>query len=143
VRVTIEHVLPHPVDRVFAVVSDPSRRAEWQQNTSDVRLLTEGPVAVGTRWTEEQRGVGHVEAEVTALEPGRLWAEAGEAGSGSGRVTVTFAPDGDGATRVVMDVELVLRGLRKALDRALGPMVRHQMPQDLDRLGAILDREAG
>jgi uncharacterized protein YndB with AHSA1/START domain len=141
VRVTIEHVLPHPVDRVFAVIADPSRRAEWQENTSDVRLLTDGPVTVGTRWTEEQRGVGHVEAEVTALEPGRLWAEAGEAGSGSARVTVTFAPDGDGATRIAMDVELTLRGLKKAFEPALGPMVRKQMPQDLDRLGAILDRE--
>ena len=35
-RVTIEHVLPHSVDRVFAVVTDPARRPEWQENTRDV-----------------------------------------------------------------------------------------------------------
>jgi uncharacterized protein YndB with AHSA1/START domain len=143
VRVTIEHVLPHPVDRVFAVVSDPLRRAEWQENTSDVRLVTDGPVAVGTRWTEHQRGVGDVEGQVTGLEPGRTWSEAGEAHSGSANVTVTFTPEGDGATRLHMDVELRLRGLKKAFEHALAPMVRHQMPRDLDRLSAILDGEAG
>ena len=141
-RVTVEHLVPHPVERVFAAVSDPARRAEWQENTSGVQIEGPLPVAVGTRWTEEQRGVGHVEAEVTALEPGRLYAERGDTSSGTGRVTVTFTPEGD-ATRVVMEVELNLKGLKKALEPALAPMVRHQMPKDLDRLSALLDREAG
>jgi uncharacterized protein YndB with AHSA1/START domain len=143
VRVSVEHVIPHRVDRVFALVSDPSRRAEWQENTSDVQVEGPLPVAVGTRWTEEQRGVGHVDAEVTALEPGRLYAERGDTSSGTGRVTVTFAPDGDGATRVAMEVELNLKGLKRALEPAIAPMVRSQMPKDLDRLTALLDREAG
>ena len=142
-RVTVEHVIPHPVDRVFAVVTDPARRADWQENTSDVRIEGPLPVAVGTRWTEKQRGIGHVDAEVTELEPGLRYAERGDSSSGSGRVAVTFAPDGDAATRVVMDVELNLRGLKKAFEPALGPMVRSQMPKDLDRLSALLDREAG
>ena len=142
-RVTVEHVIPHPVDRVFAVVTDPARRADWQENTSDVRIEGPLPVAVGTRWTEEQRGIGHVEAEVTELEPGLRYAERGDSSSGSGRVAVTFAPDGDAATRVVMDVELNLKGLKKAFEPALGPMVRSQMPKDLDRLTALLDRDAG
>ena len=142
-RVALEHLVPHPVDRVFAVVSDPTRRAEWQENTSDVRVEGPLPVAVGTRWTEEQRGVGHVEAEVTALEPGRVYAERGDSSSGTGRVTVTFTPDGDGATTVGMEVELTLKGLKKALEPAIAPMVRKQMPQDLDRLSALLDAEAG
>jgi uncharacterized protein YndB with AHSA1/START domain len=141
-QVTIEHLIPHPADRVFAVVADPRRRPEWQENTSDVRMVSDGPVAVGTRWTEEQRGVGHVEAELTALEPGRLYAERGDSSSGTGQVTVTFTPDGD-ATRLVMDVELRLRGLKKALEPALGPMVRSQMTKDLDRLAALLDGEGG
>jgi uncharacterized protein YndB with AHSA1/START domain len=128
---------------VFALVSDPSRRAEWQENTSDVQVEGPLPVAVGTRWTEEQRGVGHVDAEVTALEPGRLYAERGDTSSGTGRVTVSFAPDGDGATRVAMEVELNLKGLKRALEPAIAPMVRSQMPKDLDRLTALLDREAG
>ncbi|HTI35709.1 MAG TPA: SRPBCC family protein, partial [Miltoncostaea sp.] len=137
------HLIPHPTDRVFAVVTDPLRRAEWQENTSDVRMVSDGPVAVGTRWTEEQKGVGHVDAQVTGLEPTRMYAEQGDSSSGTGRVTVTFAPDGDGATRVTMEVELNLKGLKKAFEPAIAPMVRSQMPKDLDRLSALLDREAG
>ena len=142
-KVTIEHVLPHPPERVFAVITDPTRRAEWQENTSDVQVEGPLPAAVGTRWTEEQKGVGHVEAQVTGLEPGRMYAERGDSSSGTGRVTVTFAPDGDGATRITMEVELNLKGLKKAFEPAIAPMVRSQMPKDLDRLGALLDREAG
>ena len=56
---------------------------------------------------------------------------------------MTFAPDGDGATRVAMEVELNLKGLKRALEPAIAPMVRSQMPKDLDRLTALLDREAG
>jgi len=141
-RVTIEHLVPHPVERVFAVLTDPARRAEWQENTSDVRVEGPLPVAVGTRWTEEQRGVGHVEAEVTALEPGRSYAERGDSRSGTGVVTVSFTPD-DGGTRLEMEVELTLKGLKKAIEPALAPMVRAQLPKDLDRLSGILDREAG
>ncbi|MGE3234915.1 MAG: SRPBCC family protein [Thermoleophilia bacterium] len=141
-QVTIEHLIPHPADRVFAVVTDPLRRAEWQENTSDVRMASDGPVAVGTRWTEEQKGVGHVEAEITALEPATRYAERGVSGSGTGNVTVTFTPDGD-STRLVMEVELNLKGLKRAFEPAIAPMVRAQMPKDLDRLSAILDREAG
>ena len=141
-HVTVDHVLPHPVERVFAVITDPARRADWQENTSDVQLDGDGPVGVGTRWTEHQRGVGHVEAVVTALEPGRLYAERGDTSSGTGRVNVTFTAEGDG-TRVVMEVELNLKGLKKALEPALAPMVRHQMPKDLDGLSALLEREAG
>ena len=142
-RVTVEHLVPHPVERVFAAVSDPARRAEWQENTSDVRIEGPLPVAVGTRWTEEQRGIGHVEAEVTELEPGARYAERGDTSSGTGRVTVTFAPEGDGATRLQMEVELRLKGLKKAFEPALAPMVRSQLPKDLDRLSAVLDGQTG
>ena len=141
-RVTIEHLVPHPAERVFAVLTDPLRRPDWQENTHDVRVASDGPTAVGTRWTEEQRGVGHVEAEVTALEPPRLYAERGDSKSGDARVTVTLTPEGD-ETRLVMEVELNLRGLKKAFEPALGPMVRAQMPKDLDRLSALLDGGAG
>ena len=142
-RVALEHRVPHPVEDVFAMVSDPSRRAEWQENTSDVRVEGPLPATVGTRWTEQQRGVGHVEAEITAHEQDRLYAERGDTSAGVGRVTVTFASDGDGGTMVGMEVELTLKGLKKALEPALAPMVRHQLPKDLDRLSALLDREAG
>lgn len=139
-RVRVDHVLPHPVHLVFAIVADPLRRPEWQENTSDVELITPGPIAVGSRWREIQRGVGRVEAEVVGFEQDVLWAETGTSDAGTGRIAVRFADDGQGSTLVSMEVELTLRGLRRAMEPALGPLVRAQIPRDLDRLARLLDR---
>lgn len=137
-RVEVEHTVAHPPARVFAVICDPARRTLWQENTSDVEILTPGPVVVGTRWRETTRGIGRVEAEVVALERDALWEEAGEADGGSGRITVRLRPEGEGATRVSVTVELHLKGLRRVMEGALQPIVARQLPDDLRRLEALL-----
>jgi uncharacterized protein YndB with AHSA1/START domain len=138
VRVEIEHLLPAPPERVFALLSDPARRPEWQENTGDVELLTPPPTGLGSRWRETQRGVGRVEMEVVGFTPGALWEEAGRAESGGGRITIALRPEGDGATRARVTVELTLRGARRLMGAALAPMVRRQVPADLERLAALL-----
>ena len=40
-------------------------------------------------------------------------------------------------------VEMRLRGTKKLMEPALGPMIRRQMPSDLARLEALLTRDAG
>lgn len=142
-RVDLEHVIAHPVERVFAVLSDPARRPSWQENTSDVVILTPGPAGLGTRWRETSRGIGVVEAEVVGFEPGALWEEAGTAEGGEGRISVRLRPDGEGGTRVTMSVELHLKGLRRVMEGALQPIVARQMPQDLTRLESLLQAEPG
>jgi uncharacterized protein YndB with AHSA1/START domain len=140
VKVELEHVVSHPVERVFAFMADVRNRPRWQENTQDVEVLTDGAPGPGMRWRETTRGVGTYEAEVVAFEPDALWTEAATLPGGSGRITVTFAPEGDdaGATRVGVTVEISLRGTRKLMEPALGPMIRRQMPADLGRLEALL-----
>lgn len=140
-RVDLEHVITHPPDRVFAVLSDPSRRPSWQENTSGVTVLTPGATGLGTRWRETNRGIGAVEAEVVGFTPGALWEEAGTADGGEGRITVRLRPEGEGSTHLTMTVELHLKGLRRVMEGALQPIVTRQMPEDLARLQALLDAE--
>ena len=142
-RVDLEHVIAHPPERVFAVLSDPARRPSWQENTSGVTVLTPGPTALGTRWRETSRGIGVVEAEVVGLEPAALWEESGTADGGEGRITVRLRPEGEGSTHLSVTVELHLKGLRRVMEGALAPIVARQMPEDLARLEAILDGGAG
>lgn len=137
-RVDLEHVLPHPVERVFAVMSDPRNRPLWQENTRDVEMLTPGPSGLGTRWREHTRGIGLVEGEVVGFQQNALWSERGVADGGTGRVTVAFSPEGQAATRLSIEIELILRGAKRLLEPALGPMVHHQMPRDLERLDDLL-----
>jgi len=142
-RIDLESVVAHPVERVFAVMSDPARRPQWQENTSNVEILTPGPTALGTRWREASRGIGAVEVVVVGFEACALWQEAGTAGGGDGRVTVRFATDGEGATRLTITVEVRLRRLRRVMAGALQPIVARQMPKDLARLEALLDAVNG
>jgi hypothetical protein len=119
-------------------MSDPRNRPLWQENTRDVEMLTPGPLGLGTRWREHTRGIGLVEGEVVGFEPDSLWEERGEADGGTGRVRVGFAPEGEASTRLTIHVHLSLRGAKRLLEPALGPMVHHQMPRDLGRLDALI-----
>ncbi len=132
-EVEIERRVAAPPDAVFAILSDPGRRVDWQSGTSDVGAPSPSPVAVGSRWSETQQGVGRVEVEVVGLEPGRLWAEAGQADAGSASIRVELAPDGDGTLLHVL-VELKLRGAMRFAERALGPVVRSRTEADMARL---------
>ena len=140
-RLTVERVVGHPADRVFAAISDPGDRPLWRQGTADVEGLTPGPTAVGTRWRETADGVGRVDVEVVALEPDVLWREDGAADAGDLRVTIRLDPEGDGATRIGVEVELHLRGVRRMFETALGPIVSGRMANDLQRLEELLDRD--
>lgn len=139
-QVTIERVIAHPADRVFAVISDPGRRPSWQDNISDVELLTPGPSAVGTRWRQQTSGVGIVDVEVVALEPDALWKEAGTADAGEVLLTIRVRTEGEGATLVSAEVEIHLRGARRMFESALSPMVSRQVTADLAQLEALLDQ---
>jgi uncharacterized protein YndB with AHSA1/START domain len=143
VRVDLEHVLGQPVARVFAVMADVRNRPLWQENTRDVVPLSDGEPGVGTRWRETVKGIGTYEAEVVAFERDRLWVEAADLDAGSGRIEVNFAPEAEGATRLRIAVEIRLRGTKKLMAPALGPMIRRQMPSDLGRLEALLARGEG
>jgi len=145
VRVDLEHVVGHPVSRVFAAMADVRNRPIWQENTRDVELLTDGAPGLGTRWRETMKGIGTYEAEVVAFEPGRLWIESADLEAGHGRIEVRFVPEGEreDETRLVIIVEIGLRGTKKLMEPALGPMIRRQMPSDLRRLEALLTRDEG
>lgn len=139
-RVDLEHVVAHPVDQVFAFMADVRNRPRWQEKTRDVELITDGEPRLGTRWRETVKGIGTYQAEVVAFERDALWVEAADLEAGSGRIEVAFAPAEDGAaTRVNVAVEISLRGTKRLMEPALAPMIRRQMPADLERLDALLD----
>ena len=138
-RVDLEHVVAHPLARVFTFMATPANRPLWQERTESVEVLTPGETRAGTRWREVTRGIGSVEMELVAFERDALWIEAGTTGAGKGRVRVEFSPGGDAATRLRVQVELNPRGAKRLLEPALGHMIRRQMPRDLEHLEELLD----
>jgi uncharacterized protein YndB with AHSA1/START domain len=91
----------NPMD-VYAYVTDVERIPEWQ-HVAGVKKVTkgaDGPLAVGSRFTMERQargGLATIQAEVTALEPGRRFDFHTVDNDGFiGDFATTLTPQGDG-----------------------------------------------
>lgn len=90
-----------PMD-VYAYVTDVERIPEWQHvaGVKKVTKGTDGPLAVGSRFTMERQargGLATIQAEVTALEPGRGFDFHTVDNHGFiGDFATTLTPQGDG-----------------------------------------------
>ena len=65
-----------PAGRVFDYVADFTRHSEWSGHGLQVSKSTEGPVAVGTKFstTAKQFGTQREQSTITELTPGRTFA---------------------------------------------------------------------
>lgn len=59
-----------PPERVWAAMSDPERWHEWTASISGARKLTDGPLAVGSRFVVRQPKFPPAMWRVTAVAPG-------------------------------------------------------------------------
>lgn len=100
-------VYPHPVDEVYALLSDPRRRPEWQGSLRRVDGLTDGPTGVGTRWYDVTAMLGvRPLMEITEYDAPRAWAEVGSWGGVVAAVRMTFdgRTDADGRPETLVRV---------------------------------------
>ena len=101
---TMQHtdsvVIDHPVGAVWALVGDVTSWSEWIPDVSGLSPLAEGGTNVGAVLEYEFRGRA-VRAEITGLEPERLFAiHIPDKGYDFDEV-ITLEPEGEG-TRVSM-----------------------------------------
>ena len=114
--------LSRPIEEVFSFLTDPSRDTGWRRpHVLGSRMLTQGPVGVGTRYETVSRFLGRtgpVVTEITACEPPTLlsWKQVNEA---------PFVADGsyrlepaDGGTRFTLQLLGEGRGALRPFERA-------------------------
>jgi uncharacterized protein YndB with AHSA1/START domain len=129
VRLRFERRLGHPVERVWAAITDPERLIEWWGDAS-VELRDGGPFTM--RWLNKDPETGEaveMRATITALDPPRLIEMAGDP---HGTLRFELEGAGDGTTDLTFTSTL-------ALPDEFRTMVLAGWHYHLDALAAHLD----
>lgn len=140
-HVEIEHVVAAPVDRVFAVVSDISRRPEWVGIAQERSLIGDGPVGEGSQYRAVDKFPGRTveyTQTIQQLEQGRLLEESWDGPMG-GRSLIHF--DGDDATailRIEADVASPLPAALSFLEPLARMWAKRMFGRDLARLSRLV-----
>lgn len=129
--VVLEEVLPHPVEQVWAALTDRAAISDWLMQTSEFE-----PV-VGNRFclkTDRLSADGWVKAEVAELDPPQrmVWAWTLDPAAAPTTVTFELTPDG-GGTR------LTLRHFGE-IDPVPGGLLREGWPGKIDALRRTVER---
>lgn len=96
-------VIEASIERVWAELADIPGQVRWMREMKSVRLLTPGPVAVGTRGEATVRilGISVTDpVEVTEFDPPRRFVIRHE-GTFSGGGVIELRPGADGTTTIV------------------------------------------
>jgi uncharacterized protein YndB with AHSA1/START domain len=135
-------VIDAPIERTWGVVADIPLQPTWMHEMKEVRLLTPGPVRVGTRGEATVRifGIGVTDpVEVTELEPPTRFGIRHE-GLFTGGGVITLEPGADGTTTIVRWDETLVPPFLPALGAlAMGPVLREIFQADLHRLRQLVE----
>lgn len=127
--VSHQELLPHPVDKVWAALTDPASISDWLMATDDFRPK------VGCRFrmkTQRLSTTGWVDAEVLELEPPHRMVWSWSANDGNPPSTVTF--------HLVAEEDGTRLSLRQVgeIDPAMGAILREGWPGRLQALAELI-----
>jgi len=138
-------VIDARIDGVWDVVVDIERQPIWMREMKAVRVLTPGPVGVGTRGEATVRVLGITTIDpvtVTQFEPPTRFAIRHEgAFTGSGLITLESGADGT-TTILRWEETLIAPALPHVAAAAMAPVMRSIFQGDLLRLRDLIDGEA-
>jgi uncharacterized protein YndB with AHSA1/START domain len=133
-------------EEVFAIATNFDECADWLSEVTETRLLTPGPVGVGTKFSETRRADGRESKEeftVAAFDPPRTCTLHCEANGAIFSTVMMFEADREG-TIASMDTQV---RPTSALAKLMSPMmsigarkVRKSLVQDLHDLKAAAEK---
>jgi carbon monoxide dehydrogenase subunit G len=134
-----------PVEKTFQLFSDFPNAAARIDGITNVEMLTDGPVGVGTRFKETRVMFGREateEMEVTQFEPNRLYTVAANSCGARMESTFKFQPVGN-QTRVEMNLETkaqsVFAKLFSPLAFLLVGSIKKAMQSDIDQIAKLCE----
>jgi uncharacterized protein YndB with AHSA1/START domain len=133
-------VIARPQADVYAFFADAENDKRWRSGV--VLIRREGPLAVGTRYTQRIAGPGGrqvpADVEITALDPGTRVAFRGVAGPVRPEGDYSFAP-AEGGTAVTFTLDAELTGVKKlVMTKPVQKSMDAEMA-NLDKAKALLE----
>jgi carbon monoxide dehydrogenase subunit G len=134
-------VINRPVEDIEAFLNDPHNQSQWVSGHIEARMLTEGPMQPGSKYTDVRQMLGRrLEATVELQEyvPNQKSRFKTVEGPMPVEATLTFEPV-EGGTRVNYTVEGEMRGVFKLTDAIFARMVQRQIETDFSNLKDLLE----
>lgn len=139
IRIELELEIERPAEEVFEYLADLERLPDWQSSAVETRV--DGPIGVGTRFTETRRMLGRegrTELEVTVFEPARRLTLRSLSGPVKVNVDHRLEPRGDGTILSVV-AEAEPGSLMKLAEPVLARQARRELRSDFERLKELLE----
>jgi len=135
-------VIDAPIERVWAELADIEGQPRWMHDMKSVRVLTPGPVKVGTEAIAEVRILGitvNDPVHITEFEPPHRFAISHE-GSFKGSGLITLESGADGTTTIVRWEERLIPPLLPHLGAlVMSPTLGSIFQADLVRLKELVE----
>jgi uncharacterized membrane protein len=135
-------VIDAPIERVWAVVADIEGQPRWMHEMKAVRILTPGPVVVGTEGVADVRILGISVTDpvrITEFEPPHRFAISHE-GAFKGRGLIALESGADGTTTIVRWVERLIPPLLPHVGAlVMSPTLGSIFQADLVRLKELVE----
>lgn len=134
-------IVAAPIAAAWDVLADVEGQVRWMHDAKSIRILTPGPVGVGTRAEADVRifGLSSTDVvEIAAWDPPAHFAIR-HLGAFRGEGEFRLEDAGDGATVVTWDERLVPPVLPHLVGGLLWPVLRLVFQADLDRFAALVE----
>ena len=130
----------HPLESTFAFVANSDNFKKWQSDLEEHVKLTDGPLAIGSRFRELRQFGGppiQIQAEVTVFEPNkRLVTQT----TNTPQVTMSydFASEGNG-THMRYEFAMTTSGMMKLMEPMITASIKQLTASNLNRLKSVLE----
>lgn len=141
--ITVEHSLTikrEPAD-VFDYVVDPANSTKWDDELVESKLLSDGPIGVGSLISEKRKFLGRdmdSEMEVTAFDPGKIFAVKVKSGPVPFEISYVLS-SADGGTKIDLKAEGEPAGFFKLAGGMLAKELKKSLETTTAKLKEILE----
>ncbi len=143
VKIEVSVVINRPVEDVFAFVSNPKNDSQWQSNTTETKITSQGPIGVGTTYRDVTQFLGRrIESiyEFTEYEANRKLSLKSTSGPIPLEATITCEPVEDG-TKVNFSARAEPGGFFKLAEPLVARMAQRTWATNYANLKDLLESQ--